>query len=777
MGCNSCAYYNINLEKNSVTIIKKKINLRKIQYNKGNVDQKKFSTIKMKNPEDLMNGVTYKIKKNLVSSQITQSENLQKTDHITAKKYKIQEIGKSQEKESRISAKRMQKKTPTEKTQDNTPTEIEPRFNGKYNSNYEPQNDSIYEEDIQEDILQSPAVKNPELFDPFSGEKIHSRKKVYCSTDKELEESGSIFTGRDENKIMKLKRIRDAQAYQKILQQQINEKMKTKTTNLKKIEKIPVGKNGLKKISSEEDERLPAVVSSRYSNSNTACTRDLFTPSEENCLSQHLSNYANQKARVVVESDCIDLRKRSNSENLCDTVREERSREEGNTEESCVTFKSPNPKNNEDNIKVFDGDEVDYSLLHLEDVVGSLLKEQQNLKQKINEQEMRLHTLTYQENDDENEDISQNLGEPSNNTSKTNVKRTQPEDFEKKNLGARKMSVKTKKIKANIMNPISKAATPNDLTSKVPAFGKHKFSVQDTELTQESGFLEKAGMSINKNHNLASKSVGNKNMVSQTRKNSEPPNMKFVIKPNARLNRNLFKETFMSKIETERQALRNSNLNGLPHQFSTVDNRENKGQRKIYMKAPREELSLENRMKISASMQKLNLPQINLKRVFDDFSQDKQAYFQKQKSLKRIQSLSQLSSVPSDAQRLAKNNAEPLSANIEKPENIFSHRKMTSNVKESPYFVRQAVNSVSQMNSPTKGVDYQPVPKNYYYQAFDERDVLSSAYSSVASTIVPDYQKSKPFKSGNSKKSMTLKHISKKGKGGKRMFPKDFFSG
>lgn len=104
---------------------------------------------------------------------------------------------------------------------------------------------------------------------------------------------------------MKLKRIRDAQAYQKILQQQINEKMKTKTASLKKIDKIPGAKSDFKnqKVSSEEEERLPAVVSSRYSNSNTACTRDLFTPSEENCLSQHLSNYVSQKARVVVESD------------------------------------------------------------------------------------------------------------------------------------------------------------------------------------------------------------------------------------------------------------------------------------------------------------------------------------------------------------------------------------------------------------------------------------------------------------------------------------------
>lgn len=38
------------------------------------------------------------------------------------------------------------------------------------------------------------------------------------SSQKELESSGSIFTGRDEQRIIKLKRMRDAEAYSKILQ-------------------------------------------------------------------------------------------------------------------------------------------------------------------------------------------------------------------------------------------------------------------------------------------------------------------------------------------------------------------------------------------------------------------------------------------------------------------------------------------------------------------------------------------------------------------------------
>ena len=66
----------------------------------------------------------------------------------------------------------------------------------------------------------------------------------------------------------------------------------------------------------------------------------------------------------------------------------------------------------------------------------------------------------------------------------------------------------------------------------------------------------------------------------------------------------------------------------------------------------------------------------------------------------------------------------------------------------------------------------------------NERDMLSSAYSSVASTIVPDYQRMNKKLNNKNKvqhknQRFTLKHINKKakGRGGKNIFPTDFFTG
>lgn len=121
---------------------------------------------------------------------------------------------------------------------------------------------------------------------------------------------------------MKLKRIKDAQAYQKILEEQINDKkarkLKVKTSSLKRMEKASAASTAEQKfkMTPVEEKSLPAVVSSRYSNSNTACTRDLFTPSEGNCLSHHLSNYTTPKPRMVVESDCVNLKRRNSSKHL-----------------------------------------------------------------------------------------------------------------------------------------------------------------------------------------------------------------------------------------------------------------------------------------------------------------------------------------------------------------------------------------------------------------------------------------------------------------------------
>ena len=136
-------------------------------------------------------------------------------------------------------------------------------------------NDTI-EQEIMEEIDHCPEEIQNSLFDPYSGHKIQTRKKVVCRTDKELESSGSIFTGRDESQIMKRKRQRDAETYQRILQEQIEEK------NKRKLKSNILEQRGSVKYSVEErnmsnsnntsavQDKLPVGTSSRYSNTNTA---------------------------------------------------------------------------------------------------------------------------------------------------------------------------------------------------------------------------------------------------------------------------------------------------------------------------------------------------------------------------------------------------------------------------------------------------------------------------------------------------------------------------
>lgn len=94
-------------------------------------------------------------------------------------------------------------------------------------------------------------------------------------------------------------------------------------------------------------------------------------------------NYSTKKPRILSESDLINLKRRDNQKtpSLCNTVEEEEDKEEGNTEESLMTFKSLNFKNsNQNEIFIENGEDTNNSIHQLEDVVGSLLKEQQNLK-------------------------------------------------------------------------------------------------------------------------------------------------------------------------------------------------------------------------------------------------------------------------------------------------------------------------------------------------------------------------------------------------------------
>ena len=63
-----------------------------------------------------------------------------------------------------------------------------------------------------------------------------------------------------------------------------------------------------------------------------------------------------------------------------------------------MTFKSPNFKQaNQNAILVTNEEEMDDSIHQLEGVVGSLLKEQQNLREKIIDQEKKLHILAEED--------------------------------------------------------------------------------------------------------------------------------------------------------------------------------------------------------------------------------------------------------------------------------------------------------------------------------------------------------------------------------------------
>lgn len=109
---------------------------------------------------------------------------------------------------------------------------------------------------------------------------------------------------------MKRKRQKDAEVYQKILKEQIEEKNKRKLkSNImnkrgKTTLNTPENKQNINSINAcnAMNDSSPVVASSRYSNTNTAATRNLFTPSEDNCLSQHLANYI-KKDRAIMNSD------------------------------------------------------------------------------------------------------------------------------------------------------------------------------------------------------------------------------------------------------------------------------------------------------------------------------------------------------------------------------------------------------------------------------------------------------------------------------------------
>ena len=176
---------------------------------------------------------------------------------------------------------------------------------------------------------------------------------------------------------------------------QIEEKNKRKlSTNKEEFRESIVLKNE-KTISntnshntSVHNDKSAGFASSRHSNSNTAWTRNLFTPSEDNCLSQHLVWYSSIKQnKANQENEQLDPIQDKNHKilnQLWNTVMEERSREEVNTEESIFSLKSPEhtQKNisNKDYITIWNQEAKESSIILLEGAVEALLKEQESLK-------------------------------------------------------------------------------------------------------------------------------------------------------------------------------------------------------------------------------------------------------------------------------------------------------------------------------------------------------------------------------------------------------------
>jgi hypothetical protein len=106
------------------------------------------------------------------------------------------------------------------------------------------------------------------------------------------------------------------------------------------------------------------------------------------------------------------------------------------------------------------------------------------------------------------------------------------------------------------------------------------------------------------------------------------------------------------------------------------------------------------------------------------------------------------------------------------------------NPKQNTYFKQKNVEDSHQYRFGSMMRDYQQVSSNQFYKLLKERDILSSHYSSVASTIGPvknNFKDSSPsMKSMNNiNRNFILRQVAQKtkGKGGRRLFPKDFFTG
>lgn len=108
------------------------------------------------------------------------------------------------------------------------------------------------------------------------------------------------------------------------------------------------------------------------------------------------------------------------------------------------------------------------------------------------------------------------------------------------------------------------------------------------------------------------------------------------------------------------------------------------------------------------------------------------------------------------------------------PDNMMQH-----SAKRNPYFVIPKDN-IHYNNYESMLNNYQRVANNDTNRILSDRDMLSSQYSSVASTIVDKPNGRRPSNDhksiNNVNRNFIIRNVSNKKKSGRRVFPKDFFS-
>lgn len=356
-------------------------------------------------------------------------------------------------------------------------------------------------------------------------------------------------------------------------------------------------------------------------------------------MSQHLANYSNKKsARVISNSDLAEFKANAVKkipQNLCNTVLEEKSREEQNTEESIFSLKSPDiaqqKDNNQNYIMVQNQEKVDTSILMLEGVVDSLLKEQQQLKNKLNDQEKILTQFKKKENIDEPmQDLTS--ANPLQTSCDIKIKRKSLQSSRKKLFQVAENSERkvTKHIHPNV-GPIKikvKSTPKKKKIRQIPQddeptrnFATHRGSTKATIGNSDKKFLDKAIKLVNNNHNFTNKSIGREKIGLQNKiKLCEPQyesdfNHRITQGPKRKLinNKEIINETL------QRRSVRNVNeISDFSNKFATVDQRQEMESMHLETSIRKAEHSLENRRKLYSSVQGVNLPKINMKRTVEN---------------------------------------------------------------------------------------------------------------------------------------------------------------